>query len=69
MKRGGMYSKAKEIPEHLRAVIERVFEVNDSETSSREYKFKSDVVLRIFRKDLEKYEKILALSDTLVTLI
>jgi len=48
-----LYPKSKDIPEHLKAVINKVFEVNDSKISSDKHKYDSNTVLGIIRKDLE----------------
>lgn len=53
MIRWQFYPKSKEAPTHLTVLIDKVFEKNYSKISSGKYKFNSDSVLKILRKDLE----------------
>jgi hypothetical protein len=47
------FPKSKEVPIHLKAVIDGVFAPNSSKIDSRNHKFESSKVLNILRKDLE----------------
>jgi len=47
------YPKSREVPAHLRAVIEDVFSLNENKISSSKHKYESNDVLRIVRKGLE----------------
>lgn len=47
------FPKSREIPAHLKSVIEAVFEPNASKIDSRRHKFNSNKVLNALRKDLE----------------
>jgi len=47
------FPKYREVPTHLRAVIDGVFAPNFSKIDSRNHKFESNKVLGILRKDLE----------------
>lgn len=47
------FPKSKEVPNHLKSVIDNVFMLNSSKIDSRSHKFESNKVLGILRKDLE----------------